>query len=172
MKKIFALLIIGLSLQTASFAQTEEKKSEGSEFPQITLKDMAGQDFDLKKHTQNGKLTIISFWATWCSPCKKELDNMADLLEDWKKNYNVQLVAISIDDSRNAMKVKPFVDGKKWKFDVLLDVNQDTRRSLNYPNVPYTLLVDANGNIVYKHSGYQEGDEFVLEDELKKYAKK
>jgi thiol-disulfide isomerase/thioredoxin len=120
--------------------------------------------------TGDGQFTIISFWATWCSPCKKELENMTDLMPDWKEKYKVRLVAISIDDSRNEMKVKPYVDGKKWKFPVLIDVNQDTRRVLNYPNVPYTLLVDKNGKIVYKHIGYQEGDEFVLEDQLKKLA--
>jgi cytochrome c biogenesis protein CcmG/thiol:disulfide interchange protein DsbE len=151
-------------------AQTESL-NEKTDFPSIVLKDLEGKDIDLKKFTQEGKVTIVSFWATWCSPCKKELENMADVLEDWKTKYNVQLVAISIDDSRNAMKVKPYVDGKKWKFNVLVDVNSDTRRALNYPNVPYTLLVDKDGKIVYKHVGYQEGDEFVLEDQLKKLNK-
>lgn len=172
MKKV--LLLIGLSiLGSRAIAQTEDpsKTSSNSDIPSIVLKDVNGQEVDLQKETHKGKLTIISFWATWCSPCKKELENMNDVIDDWRKNYNVQLIAISIDDARNAMKVKPYIEGKKWDFPVLLDVNQDTKRSLNFPNVPYTLVVDQNGKIVYKHVGYTEGDERILEAKLKQLAK-
>ncbi len=92
---------------------------------------------------------------------------MSELLEDWKEAYDVQLIAVSIDDSRNAPKVKPLVDGKQWEFPVLLDVNQDTKRILNFATMPYTIVVDQAGNIVYKHSGYTEGDELVLEEKFK-----
>jgi thioredoxin-related protein len=54
---------------------------------------------------------------------------------------------------------------------VLLDVNQDLKRSLNIQTVPFTVVADGNGKIVYTHSGYVEGDEFVLEEELQKVAK-
>jgi thiol-disulfide isomerase/thioredoxin len=173
MKKIF--LLIGLSLLGGRLlAQTQEsdKKSNNSDVPAIVLKDVNGQEVDLQKETHKGKLTIIDFWATWCSPCKKELENINDVIDDWKKDYNVQVIAISIDDARNAMKVKPYIQGKKWDFTVLLDVNQDTKRSLNYPNVPYLLVVDQTGKIVYKHVGYTEGDERILEAKLKELAKK
>ena len=169
MKKI---LLVCLMLAGFTAVQAQNESITGSsEFPAITLKDLEGKSVDLKKLTQEGKVTIISFWATWCSPCKKEIENMTDHLDDWSKKYNVQLVAVSIDDSRNAMKIKPYVQAKGWKFKVLSDVNSETRRTLNYPNVPYTLILDKDGKIVYKHTGYQEGDEFVLEDQLKKLVK-
>lgn len=88
-----------------------------------------------------------------------------------EKNYNIQIIAISIDDSRNAMKVKPFIEGKKWPYIVLLDVNGDSRRTLGYQNPPYTVIVDKDGNIVYKHLGYTEGDEFELENKIKELKK-
>ncbi len=167
-------LIAGLLIlaSIAVKAQNTEKTEGSPDFPSIVLRDMDGKEVDLKSLTQEGKNTIISFWATWCSPCKKEIENMQDLIEEWKTKYNVQLVAVSIDDSRNAMKVKPYVDGKKWTCKVLLDVNSDTRRTLNYPNVPYTILISKEGKIMYKHIGYQEGDEFVLEEQLKKMSVK
>ena len=68
------------------------------------------------------------------------------------------------------MKVKPFVNGKGWEFDVLSDVNSDTKRALNYTNPPFTILVDQEGKIVYRHTGYVEGDEYNLEDEIKKIS--
>lgn len=166
MKKLF--LLLPLLVLSFNALQAEDKTTQ---MPSIVIRDMEGKEIDLKKYASDDKYTIFSFWATWCSPCKKELENINDVLSEWKDKYNVQLVGISIDDSRNAMKVKPYVNGKKWKFDILIDVNQETKRLLNYPNVPYTLLMDKEGNIIYKHIGYQEGDEFVLEEELKKITK-
>jgi peroxiredoxin len=171
MKKFFLLLamagLASFTLKAQETPQTEPKK-EGEPMPSIVLKDLDGKEVDLKTLANSGKVTIISFWATWCAPCKKELDNMNEVIDEWREKYNVQLIGISIDDSRNAMKVKPFVQGKKWDFTVLLDVNQDTKRSLNFPNVPYTLLIDQNGNIVYKHLGYEDGAEDELEAQIAK----
>ena len=106
MKKILVLDVVLLGLNAVhAQTKTQEKTEtiEKTDFPSCVIKDLQGQDIDLKKFTQQGKVTIISFWATWCSPCKKELENMTDLLDDWGKKYNVQLVAISIDDTRNLM---------------------------------------------------------------------
>jgi peroxiredoxin len=143
------------------------KDGAQAEVPSVKLKDIDGKDVDIKTLANQGKITVISFWATWCSPCKKELDNINDVIDDWQKKYDLQLVAVSIDDSRNSLKVKPYVQGKKWDFTVLLDVNNDTQRSFNIPNVPYTVLVDKTGHIVYTHQGYVEGDEQILESKIK-----
>jgi peroxiredoxin len=91
---------------------------------------------------------------------------MSDLYDEWKQKYDVQIVAISIDDSRSASKVKPYIDWQRWTYGVLLDVNQDLKRELNIQSVPFTLLVDQNGKIVSSHQGYQEGDENILEDQI------
>ncbi|MCS6818459.1 MAG: TlpA family protein disulfide reductase, partial [Chitinophagales bacterium] len=56
-----------------------------------------------------------------------------------------------------------------WEFDVLLDPNQDLKRELNIQTIPFTLLLDKKGKIVYTHTGYIEGDELVLEEEIKKH---
>ncbi|MGZ5282514.1 MAG: TlpA family protein disulfide reductase [Bacteroidia bacterium] len=167
MKKILSLFTLSFGLTFAHAQEnTAAKTEEKTEFPSVVLKDLNGKEIDLQQFAKSGKITVLSFWATWCSPCKKELENMNEVLEEWQEKYDVQLVAVSIDDARNAMKVKPYVDGKKWEFAVLLDVNQESKRALNYPNVPYTVLIDKNGNIVYKHIGYTEGDEQVLEEKI------
>jgi len=80
------------------------------------------------------------------------------------------LVAVSIDNAKNVLKVKPYVDGQAWDFDVLLDVNEDLKRALNVNNVPYTILLDKKGNIVWKHEGYVEGNEYILDEQVRKYA--
>ncbi len=165
MKKIlFVLSFVALSL--GAKAQEAGKTVSKNDFPSLKLKDMNGKEVDLQDLANQGKPVILSFWATWCSPCKKEMENINEDLDDWKKKYNVQYVAVSIDDARNSMKVKPFIDGKKWDYTVLLDVNQDMQRALNIPNVPYTILFDKTGHIVYRHVGYTEGDEQILEAKL------
>ena len=114
---------------------------------------------------------IISFWATWCTPCKKELSNYAELYEEWKEEFGVTVIAISIDDARNTAKVKAYVNGVRWPFEVLLDPNEDMKRFLNFQTIPYTILVDKNGQIVYRHNSYVEGDEYVMEEKLAKLSR-
>lgn len=173
MKKIFASFVV-LACFISAFAQTPkavEKFMGEKTLPSITLADVNGKNVNVADYGKSGKITVLSFWATWCVPCKKELTNMADIYDDWKKKYNVQIVAVSIDDSRSTTKVKPTVEGQRWEYEVLLDVNQDLKRQLNIQSVPFTVVVDGTGKIAFTHSGYVDGDEFVLEEELQKLAK-
>jgi thiol-disulfide isomerase/thioredoxin len=175
MKKIVASLLVvflAINLHAQEDKTLTEKILGEKTLPSIVLSDINGKKVNVADYGKTGKITVISFWATWCIPCKKELTNMADMYDDWKKKYNVQIIAISIDDSRNSTKVKPYVDGQRWTYDVLLDVNQDVKRDLNIQSVPFSVLVDKNGKIVYTHSGYVDGDEYVLEDEIVKLIKK
>lgn len=139
--------------------------------PNLSLKNLSGENINVQQYGKTGKITIISFWATWCSPCKKELSNINDVLEDWQKKYNVELVAVSTDNSRNTVKVKPYVDGQGWEFPVLLDINEDFKRAVNAPSIPFTMLIDQKGNVVYTHIGYVEGDELTLEEKIKSLVK-
>ncbi len=164
MKKI--ALALTLTFALSLMAQNSQS------LPDLVLKDMNGKPKNVSDYSKSGKITIISFWATWCSPCVKELSNIQTVYDDWKANYNLQLVAVTVDNAKNTMKVKPFVDGKGWDYDVLFDSNEDLKRALNAPSVPYTVLLDKTGKIVYTHNGYVEGDEFELEKKIKEIAGK
>jgi len=132
MKRLSVSLALVIFL--TSYAQSPQT------LPDLVLKDVNGKNKNISDYSKSGKVTVISFWATWCTPCKKELTNINDnLLETWREKYNVTLVAVSIDNAKNVLKVKPYVDGQAWDFDVLLDVNEDLKRALNVNNVPYTI---------------------------------
>ena len=161
MKKLLLSILSVLALSTA-FSQ---------DLPNTAIKDMNGSQLNFNETHQAGKVTVYSFWATWCVPCKKELNTVSELYEDWTKKYNVKMIAVSIDDSRNSSKVKPYVDAQRWDFGVFLDINQDFKRALNIQSVPFTVLIDQTGKIVYTHSGYVEGDETILEEEIAKLSK-
>lgn len=166
MKNFLTFLILVL-FSNFIFAQ-DAKQS----LPDIVLRDLNAKAVNIKSFSKDGKIVIVNFWATWCTPCKKELNNINEMYEDWKTKYNVVLIAVSIDNARNVMKVKPYVDGQAWSYEILLDVNSDLMRAMNVQNPPHTFLVDQNGNIVYAHNGYLEGDEFELEEKLKELTLK
>lgn len=139
--------------------------------PSVNVKNMDGTTFNTGDISNDGKPIIINFWATWCSPCKRELNNIAEVYEDWVDETGVKLVAISIDDARNMAKVAPYVNGKGWEYDVYIDPNGDFKRALGVNNVPHTFLVDGNGKIVWQHNSYSEGDEDELLELIEKLNK-
>ncbi len=166
MKKLIIASIFSI-IAVLSFAQNSEKNTN---LPSVNIKTLDGQTFNTQNISNDGKPIIISFWALWCKPCKKELDAFNENIEDWQDETGVKIFAISIDDSRSTAKVLPFVSGKDWEFEVLLDPNGDFKRSMNVNMIPHTFLLDGNGKIVYQHTSYYEGDEYELYELVKKVA--
>ena len=145
-------------------------QNDGRKIPAIEIKNLDSSPFNTGDIQNDGKPIIISFWATWCSPCKRELNTIAEDYVDWQEETGVKLIAISIDDARNMQKVKPYVDGQSWDYEVYLDPNADFKRAMNVNNVPHTFLIDGEGNIVWQHNSYQPGDEEELYELVEKLA--
>ena len=142
-----------------------------SQLPNINLKDLNGVTKNLSKFSNNGNPIIISFWATWCKPCKAELNTIAEEYDDWTDETGVKLIAVSIDDARSSTRVEPYINAQGQEYLVLLDPNGDLKRAMNVNNVPHTFLVDGNGKIVWDHNNYSPGDEEELYEELVKISK-
>jgi peroxiredoxin len=139
--------------------------------PSVDLKTIDGKTFNTNSILNDGKPIVISFWATWCAPCKKELNGIAENFDSWRELTGVKIYAISIDDSRNSNKVAPYANGQGWDFTVLLDENSDFKRAMNVNNVPHTFVLNANREIVWQNNNYTEGGEAALLEILKKVAK-
>jgi thiol-disulfide isomerase/thioredoxin len=170
MKKIALLLLISFT-SSMSFSQEKNSGNIEKEIPSVLLKDISGNRFNTAELENNGNPIVISFWATWCSPCKRELNTIADLYEDWQDETGVELYAVSIDDSRTINSVEPYVNGKGWEYKILMDPNSDFRRAMGVNNVPHTFVV-MNGKIIYSHNNYAPGDEDRLYDILLKLQTK
>ena len=150
MKKILAALT-GILLATSVYAQ---------ELPDTQIKDVqTGKKVAFNQIFEKGKVTVVSFWATWCVPCKKEIKNISLKLPQWKKEADFNYMTVSIDEARAEGLVRSYALSQGWSFPYYMDPNSDLKRSLSFQNVPFTLVIDKSGKIAFMHTGYEEGGE-------------
>ena len=132
--KTLQLLVLALSFLAISFSSS----AQNQQIPSVELKTLEGNKVDLQDYIKEGEITFISFWATWCSPCKKELDNLMDLAPEWEEaGYKVNIIAVSMDNSRTASKVAGVVDAKGWTdyYTILCDPNNISYQKLSFQTV-------------------------------------
>jgi len=161
MKRTITTLAALLIFVFAGIAQ-EEATAGYNKIPSVDIKDLQGNPFNTGSINNEGRPIIISFWATWCKPCIKEMTTIADNYDDWVEETGVKLVAVSVDDARSSKNVEPLINGKGWEYEVLLDQNGDFKRAMNVGLVPHTFLIDGDGNIVWQHTSFTEGSELDL----------
>jgi len=161
MRKLLALLFAALMSLTVS-----------AQLPSVNIKDTKGRTVNTARLSNNGKPFAISFFATWCKPCLRELRAIAEVYPDWQDETGMKMYVVSIDDAQNTNKVKPLVDGEGWDYDVLLDANSDFYRVLGLQSVPHMIVCDGKGKIVYTHSGYTDGSESEIIATIRKLLTK
>lgn len=161
MRRVIMSLLLAFALCSLADAQV----------PQVVLRSIDGRTVRTDTLSNGGKPFIIDFFATWCKPCNRELSAIAEVYDDWQEETGVKVIAVSIDQAQNINKVKPLVDNHGWPYEVLLDPNGEFKRALGIQMIPYTLIVDGKGNIVYKHNGYTDGAEEELIEKVRELTK-
>lgn len=166
MRKLCSLLLVSILSWQAVTAQ------QGNKLPTTPIKTLQGKTVAFNEIVKPGQVTLISFWATWCIPCKKEIRAVRNNLAKWKEQVNMEYVTISIDDSRATAQVRSYAKSQGWDFPAYLDTNSDLKRSLNFQNVPFTIIVDKEGKVAFMHTGFEEGSENVIFEKIKEIAAK
>ena len=152
--KWFAVLFLSL-LSPLAFAETA---------PNFSLRDINGKQVSLDDY--KGQVVLLNFWATWCGPCKVEMPHLQAMYTDLSDKGFVVL-AVSTDDARNASKVKPFIKKNKYTFPVLFDKDSSVLNKYNPEQVlPYNVLIDSSGEVVWKKASYAPGEEVELRHKI------
>ena len=134
--------------------------------PNINLNTLSGKSVKIQDEISKDKITILSFWASWCVPCINELDAISEVYDEWQEDFNMELIAISTDDARTQKRIRPMVNGKGWPYKILLDKNQELKRALNISTIPQIIIL-KDSKIIYIHSGYSPGVEDEFYDIIK-----
>ena len=150
MKKTLISILFILA-NTFCIAQTKN-----TTLPSVSIKSIEGKTINTDSFENQGNPIVISFWATWCKPCAKELNAISEVYDDWQEETGVKVIAVSIDDSRNAAKVAPFANGKDWPFEIYIDANSDLKRALNVNAYPTIVYFDEKFNLITANSGYKD----------------
>lgn len=141
------------------------------DLPSVKVKDLEGNTVDTKTFLAEKKPVIISFWATWCKPCLRELDAINEVYEEWREETGVTLYAVSVNEGSDAHKAKPVAHAHDWQFEVLLDSNLDFKRAMNVAMVPAVFVLSGDGKIIYQSTGYVDGSESKIIDAIRKNLK-
>jgi len=135
--------------------------------PAADVKSLDGQTIPVRDILEN-RLTLLSFWATWCGPCKAELDALKDVYPAWQEKYDFQLVAITIDNPRQLAKVSPMIKAKGWPYRFFEDTAGQLRTRLNFQVIPQSYLVNPAGHVVWSSMGFSPGLKDEMEEQLRK----
>lgn len=150
MKTKDVLLYILLTLIIGQISSISTHASSiGDNAPLFSLRDISGRTWPLED--LNGKVVFINFWATWCTPCRKELPMLNDLQ---KKRKDVVVLAVNIDKKRS--NVESFL--KRYPLDIPVLLDPDGRVVANYGAraMPASFILDRDSRVRFIHFGFDE----------------
>jgi len=124
-----------------------------------TLQSTKGDKFTLSESLGQKPLVLV-FWATWCTPCKKELDEQRGLFDSLVV-HGASVVLVAEDNQKSMAKVKPYVESKGYTWPVLMDPSGEVLRRYGGVSIPYTIVLDREGSVQYKMRGaVKDADQF------------
>lgn len=132
--------------------------------PQFSLYDLEGKNISLLDY--KGKVIVLDFWATWCSPCIASFPAMKLAKEKFEPSGNVKFLFINTQETSENKRqyVSDFMTKKGFAFHVLLDEKNEVLAKYKVVGVPTKFVIDKNGKIRFKSSGYySKPDEFIEE---------
>lgn len=159
--QLFKRFVLVATIFTAMYAD----KQRDIMLPDLSVRLLDGKQVRLSALLEEGPL-LVSFWATWCAPCKKEMI----FLEEFHQKYNensFRVLAISTDSPKSMSKVKSYIRAKKHTFLVGIDPNQEIAKKMNALLMPTTLILNKDRKVSWYHQGFIPGDEKEIEAQIR-----
>ena len=159
--QLFKRFVLVATIFTAMYAD----KQRNIMLPDLSVRLLDGKQVRLSALLEEGPL-LVSFWATWCAPCKKEMI----FLEEFHQKYNensFRVLAISTDSPKSMSKVKSYIRAKKYTFLVGIDPNQEIAKKMNVLLMPTTLILNKDRKVSWYHQGFIPGDEKEIEAQIR-----
>ncbi len=130
--------------------------------PDFNLKTPEGKRLHLQAMLEEGPV-LLDFWATWCKPCLKGMPKIQSIYETYRER-GLAVVGVNEDGPRGQAKVKPFVRARKITFPIALDSDGRLMKRIRAVTLPTTILIDRDGEIVLRQSGYSpEGEQALID---------
>ena len=172
MKYFVLLIIVTVSIQTGNAlgSGNEDSLKVGDLAPTfslpdldnqyIFLRDICGQELRKPWINKTKHIVILSFFATWCGPCKQEIPYLEKLMMQYKdKLVKFYLIDVGEDPST----VKPFIEKSKIKIQVLIDRYMQTAKKYGAQSLPRLVVIDKNGAIIELKRGFRDGKRFMAD---------
>ena len=163
MKPLLIIQII-FSIFVTSLAQSDNHSNSNRTAPNFKLENLGREIIELNNYLGDGPV-LLCFWSSCCKSAVAQVEAFSTLYEKYNERGFVML-AISTDDEKTVAKVKPYIKSMKFEFPVLYDTDGNVARIYYSFNVPFSVLIDLTGEIIYSHLGYMKGDEIELEKKI------
>jgi len=162
--------MLALALMGCSGATGNSSKSEGRDYSaglkNLMVEDLSGKPLPFDQWVGNDVI-VISFWATFCKPCKSEMPFLQKLHEAYGAK-GLRVVGISLDPPDTESSVRPLVQRNRYTYSVAIDRQSSATRLLNRKGVlPFLLVFDRNGRLILKKDGFSMGDQGEIEKLVK-----
>jgi thiol-disulfide isomerase/thioredoxin len=152
-----------------SFTRQYDYPKLGEIIPDGTLEILGKKTpISIKGHLGK-KMTFLTFWATWCPPCRAEIPVLQDVYRKYK-NKGVQVLAVNVDSKDDRDGVKEFSDDLKLEFPIPLDPESAFSSYFGFESIPFMLVLDGKGTILEAHSGKGPNTEKELDAIAEKYT--
>ncbi len=164
---VLSLVACGDTAASSGGAESAAGKNHeliGQPAPDFSVDSVNGQG-KVSLSALKGKVVIVDFWATWCDPCKKSFPKLQDLYTKYHDS-GLEIIGFSEDDD-NSPDIAAFGTSHGSKFPLAWDDGKSIAGQWKPPSMPSSFIVDRNGIVRFAHLGYHDGDEAVVEKELK-----
>ena len=145
---IVALCLLGLYVAGRRTAQKPKPTAPGNAAPEFTVTDIDGKKLALSDY--KGKVVLLDFWATWCTPCRAEIPHFVEMQQKYGPQ-GFQVVGISMDD--DAKPVKEFYRQFNMNYPVAVGDDKLAQSFGGVLGLPVNFIIDREGRIHAKYLG-------------------